>query len=178
MFKTPNQKAPILILGVGNILQTDDGVGVHVIDQMAGLSFPDEVELFDGGTAGLDLLSIIENRDQLIVIDAVDGGMKPGTIFRFTPDDIACQQNPIHSLHQIGLIEALRLAKLNDRAPEKTLIIGVQPGEIDWGIALSRPLRKRLPKIITIVKDEIAKSLADLNPNKRRTCQNLSNHLS
>ena len=78
------ERKPVLILGVGNSIQTDDGIGVHVINKMKEDPWPGYVELFDGGTLGYDLLGIIEGRKKIIVIDAVKGQQSPGTLYRFT----------------------------------------------------------------------------------------------
>jgi hydrogenase maturation protease len=162
------KKPLIVLLGVGNVLQTDDGVGVHVVNQMAQLNLPDQVELVDGGTAGYDILSLIENRKLLIVIDAVDGGMEPGTLFRFTPDDVEHYQDRMNSLHQFGLMEAIRMARLTESAPEKTVIIGIQPSVVDWGMTLSDPVRQSVPKVIWTVLEEINAFLRELRLSTTR----------
>lgn len=157
------QRKPILLLGVGNLLQADDGVGVHAVREMMKLGLPDSVEIIDGGTAGIDLSSLIEDRTRVIVIDAVDGGMEPGTLFRFAPEDIVLQPEGMNSLHQIGLLEAVRMAQLVGRAPEGAVIIGVQPAIVDWGMSLSEPVRNRLPRIISEAHKEIEKAVSALD---------------
>lgn len=156
-----SDKKPILVLGVGNSIQTDDGIGVHVIEQLSQLSWPDSVELIDGGTAGLDLLATIEGRRKVIVIDAVDGGMDPGTMFRFTPDDIGNTTVRLDSLHQFGLLETLQMSQLMDRAPESCVIFGVQPKTVDWGLSLTDTVAAVVPRLIEEVSNEINAAAAD-----------------
>lgn len=158
--KTTDGKAkPILLLGVGNILQRDDGIGVRAVEKLMEMDLPPLVEVIDGGIAGLDLLKIISDREVLIVIDAVDGGMKPGTIYRFTPEDLGGCSIRMDSLHQIGLLETLRMAELINGAPKQTVIIGVQPESIDWGLSPTKLLIEALPKVISIALDEMNNAL-------------------
>jgi hydrogenase maturation protease len=130
-------------------------VGVHVVERLQTAPLPDEVELLDGGTAGLDLLAVVEGRHSVIVIDAVDGDMPPGTMYRFTPDQIETTTVRLDSLHQFGLLETLRMAELIGGAPESTVIIGVQPETIGWGEALTGTIEGALPRIIKQVRQEI-----------------------
>ncbi|MCB2212532.1 HyaD/HybD family hydrogenase maturation endopeptidase [bacterium] len=171
--------APVLVLGVGNLIQCDDGVGVHAIQRLMQEScednpdlqasrgtrqtaFPAEVELFDGGTAGYDLLPVLANRKAVIVIDAVDANRKPGTLFRFTPDDIPPDFTGYDSIHQLGLMETLHMTTLQGNAPERAVIFGIQPGLIDWGDALSEPVAKVVPRVLELVRAEIDDALAAL----------------
>ncbi len=157
------QKKPILVLGVGNSVQQDDGIGVHVVDALADYDLPEIVELFDGGTAGLDLINIVDGRKHLIVIDAVKWDSPPGTVFRFTPEDITDEVSQLHSLHQVGLLETIRMAHFLQAAPEKTVIIGVQPKVIDWGLELTDEVKAVVPKVIDQVMKEINLSVTELN---------------
>ncbi len=149
------KKKPILILGVGNSIQMDDGIGVHVLEELKKISLPGNVELFDGGTAGFDLINVVSERKKVVVIDAVNGGEPPGTIYRFTPEDIKSRNIMYDSLHQLGIIESLQMAKLLDKYPEECVIFGVEPNEIDWGLELTEPLKIKVPKIIELVLKEL-----------------------
>ena len=154
-------KEPVLVLGVGNILQQDDGVGVHVIEMIRDTVVSSNVAVCDGGTAGLDLISIIDNRRILVVVDAVDGGEEPGTVYRFTPEDIDEPHLRFDSLHQVGLLETLRMAAMTGRGPMRTVIVGVQPEVVDWGMTLSPTVEKQLPRIINQVRKEIELALQE-----------------
>ncbi len=148
-------KQKIIILGTGNLLLKDEGIGVHVIQRMEKLKLPENVELVDGGTAGINLYHLIEGADRLIVVDCVDAEAEPGAIFRFTPADVDTpKRNVTTSFHDIGLLEALEFAKHDGKSPD-TVIIGIQPKEIDWGLELTPEIEKVIPDIIEAVLKEI-----------------------
>ena len=150
----------ILILGIGNILMKDEGIGVHIVHQLQEQDLPDNVEVIDGGTAGLDILLSQEGLYKLVVIDAIKAGNKPGTIYKtkcLAPQFIAgfsAGQSQI-SLHQLGLLDALAVAEKLNRAPEEVTIIGVEPEEIHLGLELSEPAKRSIPKVIEQVLEEI-----------------------
>ncbi|MDI6891820.1 MAG: HyaD/HybD family hydrogenase maturation endopeptidase [Actinomycetota bacterium] len=154
---TEKSARKIVVLGAGNILLRDEGIGVHVIREMEKMDLPPNVELLDGGTLGIDILNLIEGADKLIIVDAVKTEAETGAIFRFRPEDIKTVSKGYKtSLHQIDLFEALKIAKLMDQYPE-SIVIGVQPGKIEWGLELFPELRERIPAIIDVVLEEIAK---------------------
>lgn len=146
----------IVVLGVGNILLKDEGAGVKAIEELKKLDMPANVELVDGGTLGLDLLPIIEKADRLIIIDVVKAGSEPGTIFRFSPGDIETPKEPGRmSLHQVTLLEVLSMAEMLGNKRPHTVILGIEPKEIDWGGELSAEVGKRLPDLIELAIEEI-----------------------
>jgi hydrogenase maturation protease len=100
--------------------------------------------------------------------------MEPGTIFRFTPDDVEHHQDRMNSLHQFGLMEAICLARLVGSAPEKTVIIGIQPDMVDWGMILSDSIRRCLPKVVWTVLEEINAFLKEYRLSMKRNCGTLS----
>lgn len=162
-----HDKKPILVMGVGNLIQQDDGVGVHVIREMESWDLPETVELFDGGTAGLDLTGTIEGRETLIVIDAVDAGAKPGTMFRFTPEDITVKFTHYDSLHQMGLLETLNMAKMQGIGPEQTIIFGVQPRVVDWGTELTPTVSVILPRLFELIREELDRVLSETQTTEK-----------
>ena len=149
-----------LVLGVGNSILKDEGFGVHVVTQLEErreeLGIPPEVDIIDGATLGLDLLYYIEGREKVIMIDIVNAGEKPGTIFRFNSDDIKTKVtvNKV-SMHQVTLFDVLTMAQVSGRMPNEAIIIGVQPGEIDWGLELSPEVEAQVPRVIELVLKEI-----------------------
>ncbi len=150
------EQPPRLILGVGNLLLRDEGVGVHVISALRDRELPDDVELWDGGTTSFDLLDTLAGRRQVIIIDTVRTGSEPGTIFRFTPEDISASREQVTSLHQVGLLETLNIAEhLLDSAPEEVIILGIEPKEIDWGLELSAEIEAAVPKVVELVMTEL-----------------------
>jgi hydrogenase maturation protease len=147
-------KGKTVILGIGNILLKDEGVGVHVIQEMSNMDLPNGVELVDGGTSTMDFLSYMEGVEKLIIIDAFKGGQKPGTIYRCTPEDLMAKGQRPTSLHDVGPIETFRMAKILGYQTT-IVIIGVEPEAIDWGMDLSPQITGRMTKIIDAVLNEI-----------------------
>jgi hydrogenase maturation protease len=146
-----------VVLGTGNELFKDEGVGVHVARILQTKLPPSssDVEVIDGGTSP-DIWSLIDGADKLIIIDAVRGGCEPGTIYRFTPQQIVAETGLITSVHQMGILENLSLIELVGSKPGETIIIGVEPKELEPGLELSPELQKRMPKIIQTVLEEIS----------------------
>jgi len=153
---------PVMVVGVGNLIQKDDGVGIHVIRELEKYDLPGEVELFDGGTLGIDLMPFIEGKEKLIFIDSVKGGQKPGTVFKFQPDDLNYEEAPKTSVHQIGLIESLQMISLIGKAPGKIVIFGIQPKIIDWGEDLSDEVKGAVPKLMPHLLEEINNSVEEI----------------
>jgi hydrogenase maturation protease len=146
---------PVLILGIGNILLGDEGIGVRVIEAMRSLPLPEDVELGDGGTGGADLVEIMSHRRKVIVVDAMAADREPGQIMRLSPEDLAPSPGASVSLHEFGLLEALTMAGRLGCAPAEVLIIGVQPKEIRWATELSPDLAACIPSIIDQVLAEL-----------------------
>jgi hydrogenase maturation protease len=145
----------IVIMGMGNLLLKDEGVGVHVIHVLRKKNLPKNVELVDAGTATLDVLQMLSEVDKLIVIDAVKGGCASGTIYKFKPSNICSTNRTTISLHQLGFIEALSIVEKLGKAPMDVTIIGIEPMEIAIGLELSPEIAERIPKIIQLVSEMI-----------------------
>lgn len=144
-----------LILGIGNILRRDDGVGVRVIERLRGLELPEGVEVVDAGNAMLNLVDLIAGRRKVVIIDAIKAGGQPGSIYRFTPGDTRSQWQPVTSLHEIGLLEALALAHDLGIAPDNVVIVGVEPATIEWGTSLSSEVEAAVPRLVELVLHEV-----------------------
>jgi len=145
----------ILILGIGNILLKDEGVGVHVVSKLKEIPLPDNVEVLDGGTAGLDLTDFIANRKKVIVIDAVKAGDKPGTIYRLTEKNLNIKPKAIMSFHEIDFLDALHMSEVMGDKPKETIVIGIEPKDMSDGIELSPEIKERIPSIIEVVMKEL-----------------------
>jgi hydrogenase maturation protease len=143
------------VVGVGNILLKDEGIGCHVAHALEGSSLPD-VKIMDGGTCP-DVLQLLEDADKLVIVDAVQGGGTPGQIYRFHPEDITLEQKPLLSLHDMGLLDNLMLMRLWHNIGE-AVIIGVEPREINWGLELSSELQEKMPQIIETILAELSTS--------------------
>lgn len=144
----------VLVLGVGNILLSDEGVGVWVIKKMQEVELPEDVELIDGGTAGLNLLNYIEGREKLIVIDCLIAEDKPGSIYRVRLEDLTTPAEMITSLHQVGLREILNILSQTSQKPE-TIIIGIVPKTTAVNMSLSSEVEAVIPKVIELVLKEV-----------------------
>ena len=146
---------PVLILGIGNILLRDEGVGVRVVEALADHELPDEVELVDGGTAGADLVDLLADRRKVIVVDAIEAGLAAGTILRLTPADLLPDQDEMISLHQLGLVQSLYMAEQLGCSPQEVVIIAVQPETIRPGLELSDDVQAALPRAVRAVLAEL-----------------------
>lgn len=153
-------KVRFAVVGVGNLLLKDEGIGVHIAHALQQIDIPYNVKIIDGGTS-LDLPDCLENVDKLIIIDAVKTGGQPGTIYRFHPYDMDIESEGIISLHELGLAQSLRMMRLIGNEPKETVIIGIEPKEINWGTELSAELQQKIPEIINIVLGEISPQLPD-----------------
>lgn len=144
------------MIGLGNPLLGDEGIGVRVAEELKGLELPDGVTVVDGGTAGLGLLGLMEGYRRVIIVDAADMGRPPGCVVRFTPSEARLKmvEAPL-SLHQIGLVEALALADALEVAPDELAIIGVQPGRVEMGAGLSPEVEGAISQIIRMILDEL-----------------------
>jgi hydrogenase maturation protease len=144
----------ILILGVGNMLLGDEGIGVHVIRELEKKKLPGNIELMDAGKAKISILNLLKRRKKIVVIDAARGGKRAGTIYRILPSQIKNEYNKLLSLHEMGLMECLAELE-NEARPRDIVIIGVEPDSINWGLRLSSRLQKKLPEIVKVVMSEI-----------------------
>jgi len=145
----------IVVLGIGNLLLKDEGIGVHIAHALQGTPPPAgaELDIIDGGTLP-DAPLLFEEVDKLIVVDAVQGGDEPGSIYRFHPEDIRLDSSIPMSLHQINLLENLWMMERFTQKPKDIVIIGVQPEDMRWGLELSPELQRRVPRIIEVVLRE------------------------
>jgi len=157
----------ILVLGVGNILLKDEGVGVRVIEELENrYEFPENVRLLDGGTQGLWLLPTLQLVDRLIVVDAVLGGGEPGTIYRLERQDLSNSLRAKQSAHDSDLVEALNLCSLLDTGPRTVTVIGIEPADIQpFGLGLTEQVSEKLDEIVMSVVAELTSM--DSPPQKK-----------
>jgi hydrogenase maturation protease len=148
-------RTSILVLGIGNILLRDEGVGVVAARELQDRLYSDAVDIVDGGTSGADLLDFIAERRKVIIIDSIDADAEPGTIFKLKPEDLDYNDNYNLSLHQLGIAQTLRMAACLGCEPQEVVIIGVKPFDLSPGIGLSKHMQEVLPKIIELVIKEI-----------------------
>lgn len=144
-----------LILGVGNLLLTDEGLGIHAVRKLVDQTgLPEDVEIVDGGTAGLGLLYYLEGVERLVIIDAVDSGNPPGTMVRLSGDQIPAYLAMKLSPHEITLPDFLAAAKLRDLYPQEVIVWGIQPESLEVGVELSATLAARLDELVSNVVAE------------------------
>ena len=145
----------ILILGLGNILLGDEGVGVRVVEQLLSRPLPDEIEVIDGGTAGYELINFFEGKEKVIIVDAVKTDDTPGSVYKMDLSVVQEDETVQLSLHQIGLKNVFKMASMMDLNPEVTLV-GIVPKHYqDYNIGLSDEVKKAIPLAIETVLKEI-----------------------
>ncbi len=145
-----------LVLGLGNTLLSDEGVGVHVVHLLRErYQFPQEVEVMDGGTLGLDLLPYVEEARQLLIVDAVQMDAPPGTVVRLAGDEIPAVLSLKYSPHQMGLSDLLAAARLLGRSPAEVVLWGVQPASLEVGLELSPAVAAQMETLVRNVLAEL-----------------------
>ncbi len=146
----------IVVLGVGNILLSDEGVGVRAIEALReGYLLPPEVEVIDGGTSGMELLEDLSRADLLIVADAVKAGMLPAAIIRIAGDDVPVFFRAKLSPHQVGLSDVLADLEFMGEPPRETVIIGVQPLSLETRLELTPEVAARVPEVVGLIVEEL-----------------------
>lgn len=141
------------VLGIGNILLRDDGIGIRVVQELADKGTLTHVELVDGGTSTLDMLGLFLSHDRIIVVDSLRGGHPPGTIYRLTPEQLGSYMSGSSSLHEVQILDVVQLADMLGHSPE-VLIIGIEPKEIELSMQLSPDIEALLPWLVDAVEFE------------------------
>jgi hydrogenase maturation protease len=151
---------PILILGLGNPLQGDDGVGCRVAQELEQYTLPDDVEVMDGGTPGVGLLNLFEGRRRVIIVDAAEMGKLPGEVVRFRPEEVTLTGSAQRfSLHRSGVADALALARELGLALPDMTVFGVQPERVDWGEGLSPRVQAAVQQVIESIVGQVTDPL-------------------
>lgn len=157
-----------IILGVGNELLSDEGVGVHIVREIKKREIPAGVTAVEGGTDGFGLLNIITEADRLILIDSLKGGGKPGSIYKFDIKDAPkCPDIFKTSVHQIGILEVINLSGLVGKTPKAT-VIGIEPKKIDTGLELSPEVKKKIPRVIELIFEVLKKTPTPVPKNTKK----------
>jgi len=144
-----SQTPKIAVIGIGNLLMRDEGVGVHVVQHLQKeYCFKPQIQLVDGGTTGMDLLSYFEENDRIILIDAVNFDQQPGYVDVLENDDILHYLTTKLSLHQLGIKDLLSYLKMMDTYPEQLVLVGIQPLKIEAGMELSDVIQSKLPRLL------------------------------
>jgi hydrogenase maturation protease len=151
-----SDRTPVLVLGLGNVVCTDDGAGIAAIYKlMRDYDLPEGVVALDGGTLGLSLLPLVDSADQVILVDAIKAEGPPGTQVRIEGDEVAPAVYERLSPHQIGVADLLAGASLLDRYPDRVVVIGVVPESIELGMERTPAVEASIPKLVERVVEEL-----------------------
>jgi len=145
-----------LVIGLGNPLRGDDGVGLRVVEHLARRALPEQVTLLDGGAGGLELLHMMEGWDRVVLVDAAELGRESGDVVRFTPDQVQLAETEDRfSLHHAGLAEVLALARALNQALPTIVVFGVQPWRLEWEEGLSPAVEAAVPVLVEAILREV-----------------------
>ncbi len=151
-----SDRTPVLVLGLGNVVCTDDGAGIAAVHKLIrDYDLPEGVVALDGGTLGLSLLPLVSDANQLILVDAIKGEGPPGTHVRIEGDEVAPAVYERLSPHQIGVADLLAGASLIDRYPERVVVIGVVPESIELGVERTPAVEASIPELVERVVQEL-----------------------
>ena len=140
-----------VVLGIGNIILTDEGVGVRAVEALeTRYKLPESVMPIDGGTSGMELLEDLSGLDLLIVLDTIVAGKEPGTVISLVGDQVQVFFRKKMSPHQIGLCDVLASLELLDALPKEVLVFGVQPLSLELGMDLSPVVAERVPELVEL----------------------------
>lgn len=158
---TDAQTKPVIVIGLGNPLMADEGIGSALVEALAEMAaagkLPTEhVEYLDGGCGGMYLLHSIAARRKVIMIDCARMGLEPGTLRRFTPADVATVKQMTHlSLHEVDILRVIEMAEMTGQCPDQIVIFGIEPEKITLQMALTDTLKKHLPHYLAAIAEEI-----------------------
>jgi hydrogenase maturation protease len=147
-----NNRNRLAILGVGNVLCTDDGIGPAAVERLSReFDAPDGVAILDGGTLGLSLLHIIEESDEVIIVDAIRMDSAPGTLVSLEGDEVLPAVRLRLSVHQVGVADLLDAARLRGRLPGRLILLGIVPESIELGFGLSPSASSAMPSLVDAI---------------------------
>jgi hydrogenase maturation protease len=152
-----------VVIGVGNILLSDDGIGVHAARLLQTDSrVPAGVTILDGGTLGLELIPYASEASRLLILDAVNAAAAPGTLTRMTGSELLGSSGG-RSVHQLGVTDLIAALALVSAKPQEVVVLGVQPGYTDWGTSLSREVESALPHLVEAAVSELGRWKSSVN---------------
>lgn len=146
----------ILVLGVGNLLLKDDGVGVHAVRELLREPWPEDVTLLDGGTFTHDVFYLFKGYDRLLVLDIVHAGGEPGSLYRLSEEQLVHNESRRLSIHDIDLLDSLRMAEQLHGSRPDMVIVGMEPADYtSWSMELSPSARAAFPAFLELARREI-----------------------
>jgi hydrogenase maturation protease len=163
----------IALLGLGNLMRTDDAVGMLALRRLEECGqLPPEVRVIEGGTLGLDLLDSLRGISYLLVLDALDTGVPPGTLLRFEGRQI--DNLPVSkSVHLLGFSDLMGALRLMDAAPAHVVLLGVQPASTDWGTVLTPEVKLSKPALMQSVLAQLARWVTEASTSTSRECRRI-----
>ncbi|MCU7844277.1 MAG: HyaD/HybD family hydrogenase maturation endopeptidase [Candidatus Thiodiazotropha sp. (ex Monitilora ramsayi)] len=161
----PNSDKKILIIGMGNVLMQDEGVGVRAVEELVNrYRIPEGVEVIDGGTTGMELFEPMRSADTLIIADAVNTGAPYGTLVRIANEEIPAFFQTKLSNHQLGVSDLLALLTLKGETPDQVTIIGMVPHSLENRLGLTPEAERGLEEMVDMLVEELAQSGVVLQP--------------
>lgn len=155
----------VAVLGLGNVLLQDEGIGVRVVQELRHRYAPPAgAEFVDGGTSAMDLLEYMAGRDLVILVDAVKAGRGPSSVVRFAGDDIAALFRQRISPHQLGIAEVLATLLILGEAPKSVVLLGIEPKSMSVGLGLSPELSRVVDSVVAQVVTELRAVGVDPSP--------------
>lgn len=156
----------IAVLGLGNLLRTDDGVGIHAIRRLQEDGrVPADVQMIEGGTLGLHLLPCLQGITHLLALDAVDTGVAPGTLSRFSGPGL--NRLPVaKSVHLLGFADLLGSLELLGETPSEVVLLGLQPESTEWGVVLSQEVEVALNSLVQTAFDQLRAWVSAADPHR------------
>ena len=154
--------AKVGVVGLGNILMRDEGVGVRMVEAVQERMRDGRVLFYDGGTAILELMPELSRHEVLLIVDALESGGKPGSVYlleRSDLEELGRERPPRTSLHQVSLLEGLRMSELEGARPARVRIMGIEPERIEPGMELSGTLRDRFDELVGLLEREVVRLL-------------------
>ena len=143
----------ITLLGVGNILLSDEGLGVHIVNQFKeDYVCNPPVNVIDGGTMGMELLSYMRGMKKLILVDAINGGEVAGTVYEFPHEEMNTYFTDRISVHEVGMQDILRIRALQEDPLEDATVVGIEPSSLELGLEMTPVVASSIPKVIEIIR--------------------------
>lgn len=152
----PGAGRSVVVLGLGNLLRRDEGLGIRALERLqARFALPETVLPVDGGTLGLDLLCYLEDAERVLVLDAALTGGPPGTLLRIVGDNVPAFFGMRTSPHEVALADLLAVTKLRGTEPRELVLLGMQPRELKLGWGLSDVVAARLDALVEAAVSEL-----------------------
>jgi hydrogenase maturation protease len=158
--------AKTVVVGIGNLIRTDDGFGLHALERLQrDARVPTGVTFIDGGTYGLELLTYISDSTHLLLLDAIDVGEPPGTVVRMANEELRGLPGAA-SVHQVGLADLLATLPLVSTTPREIVLLGVAPLSTDWGTELTAPVAAALDGLVEEAIAQLVRWAQEFSPDR------------